>query len=67
MMKEKTSDWQIDHGGGFPSIIWPRGDIEEHDVDSVECRCMPKLLDGMLVHNAFDCREARERQGAETQ
>lgn len=42
--------------------VWPLEDAAGHDVDSLACRCGPRLKhEGtVLVHNAFDGREFLE-------
>lgn len=50
--------------------IIPVGDSQEGKlklhVAAMDCWCNP-LVDGdMATHNAFDCRESRERQGIDT-
>lgn len=46
--------------------IYPTNDLEEHDTESSQCKCNPKLEeiedtgDFLIVHNSFDGREAVE-------
>jgi len=54
--------WQIDHGAGELTQIWPLGDLRQHIVDGSGCWCHPTIDDdGLVVHNALDGREAYER------
>lgn len=41
----------------------PVGGSEPVHVCAASCWCHPLLTDGVIVHNAEDCREARERHG----
>lgn len=42
--------------------VMPFEDSESHEI-SDGCSCHPTEIDGVMVHNAWDCREARERIG----
>ena len=46
--------------------VYPLNDLREHDLQSADCACNPRLLiiqgSGMVVvHNAFDAREVLEQ------
>lgn len=38
--------------------VIPGGDLKRHDLDN--CECIPKLQNGVYVHNSFDGREENE-------
>lgn len=46
-------------GEDFKSIVVPAGDIRPH-IDSVHCWCGARVIDDVLVHNAFDGRDRVE-------
>ena len=52
--------------------IYPVNDEQEHDTESDQCHCHPvvqwvddktglPLPEGLVIHNAFDCREVVEQ------
>lgn len=41
----------------------PVGGSEPMHICSTSCWCHPLPSDGIVIHNAKDCREARERHG----
>ena len=45
--------------------VIPLGDMEDHEA-RVECWCHPVTQDGIVTHNAKDCREQMERAGKPT-
>jgi hypothetical protein len=45
---------------GASPVVYPLGDIFEHDIDSEDCDCRPFWDNGVLVHRSFDRREANE-------
>lgn len=47
-------------------VVYPVGDIKEHDIYSTTCECNPKVecepdSDMLIIHNSFDGREAVEQ------
>ena len=45
-----------------PLHVYPLNDLREHVVDGGECWCRPsETTEGVIVHNAIDCREEYER------
>lgn len=55
----------LDHPLPFQPIhVIPVGGTEPLHVASVSCWCHPLPDEGAILHNASDCREARERQGS---
>lgn len=42
--------------------VIPLGDLDDHEA-STECWCHPLTRDGIVIHNAKDCREQMERAG----
>ena len=45
--------------------VIPLGDLEDHEAVT-ECWCHPVTHDGIVTHNAKDCREQMERAGKPT-
>jgi len=43
--------------------VVPINDIDEHDTEGNQCKCDPeiKILDELVIHNAFDGRELIEQ------
>jgi hypothetical protein len=38
--------------------VVPNRDLHEHDSSGGPCPCMPRAVEGVIVHNSFDGREA---------
>lgn len=50
-----------DHTDGLPVQVVPENDLREHCQDpNGLCPCMPRVLDGRVIHNAYDARETGE-------
>lgn len=45
--------------GAGPIHCYPVGDLREHEI-SEKCWCRPEWVDGVIVHNSMDGREAFE-------
>jgi len=54
--EQPKQEWEIE--------IEPVNDLRPH-IASVFCSCNPKLEDRILIHNAFDGRDRRERYDAQ--
>lgn len=52
--------WACDYGGDEPSQVYPIGDLRPHTLKGSDCWCKPEILDGIVIHNAMDGREAFE-------
>lgn len=50
--------------------VYPVNDTCEHDTESTQCACNPKVDfsegEGLVIHNAFDCRELFEQMAGAT-
>lgn len=44
-----------------PAVVFPIGDLRDHDPDNAGCWCRLIWDDGVLVHHAMDRREEYER------
>lgn len=40
--------------------VHPENDLREHVTDGEPCPCLPRVKDGVIVHNAYDAREVGE-------
>ena len=42
--------------------IFPIEDIKEHDTETLNCSCMPKIDwdNNLVIHNSWDLREYKE-------
>ena len=40
--------------------VYPLNDLQPHRLDAFRCVCGPRLVEGIVVHNAFDRRERYE-------
>lgn len=38
--------------------VVPNRDLHEHDSAGGPCPCMPRTVEGVIIHNSFDGREA---------
>jgi hypothetical protein len=52
--------WACESGAGEPAVVYPLGDLYEHQLLNERCPCNPWLDEGILVHEAFDGRTAFE-------
>lgn len=43
-----------------PIHTTPVGDLRQHVLDGLFCPCMPREVDGVIVHNSYDRREVGE-------
>jgi hypothetical protein len=53
--------WQADTYSDAPSQVWPIDDLKPHVIDGGPCWCEPRDVDGIIVHNSLDGREAFEQ------
>lgn len=44
----------------WEGIVSPINDIYPHNIESLDCACGPTIIDGILLHSAFDAREYLE-------
>ena len=43
--------------------FYPVNDFREHNTETPECWCNPRIEDDMVIHNALDQRERFETKG----
>lgn len=54
------ADWlQHSYANGREEVV-PEGDLREHVENGDPCPCMPRVVDGVVVHNSYDRREVGE-------
>lgn len=55
-------DWSTPEGqpANRPVHSYPLEDLHEHVFDGDPCPCMPREVDGVVVHNSYDGRECGE-------
>jgi hypothetical protein len=44
--------------------VVPNGDRKPHELD-IDCKCAPKIQDGVLIHNSHDARELKQKMHEE--
>ena len=45
---------------GVLQHVYPLNDLKEHNTESSNCWCNPRIEDGVMIHNSLDRREVFE-------
>lgn len=40
--------------------VYPLGDVREHVTNGDPCPCLPRTVEGVVIHNSYDGRETGE-------
>lgn len=60
LIPDGSNQWAREYGGGQPQQLYPIDDVKPHVLDGSPCWCRAIDVDGVIVHNSMDNREAFE-------
>lgn len=55
-----SGDWFRESGAGEPVHVYPVRDTREHITNGDPCPCLPRTVEGVVIHNSYDAREVGE-------